>query len=327
MPTSRHSTDEHAAIYRIYGMTFASRFPFRGSLAKGEAPPDVTFNCSCKERPPAERIPDRLAKEPSENRLLLNRGADRDLLTIVGRAEFAVGADEITASIFDPQAERFMEIWFLGTILAYWLERQGIPVLHAASVAAGGGAVGFMASNKGGKSSLAATMLQAGCSLLSDDCTALRLQEQTIFASPGQPQMRFWPDQADHFLGHHEDLERVVPDESKRWVPVGPSGLGSFFDRLTPLRCLYLPSRQDPAQRETAIEIKSLGSMEAVMELIRNSFIPHVVEAAGWQAQRLEFFAELIRRVPVRRLTYPDGVKQLPRVRDAILEDLATLPA
>jgi len=328
MHSSRHSTETHAAIYRIYGMTLASHFPFRGSLAKGEAPPDLTFTCSSKERPPAERIPDRLeAKEPSENQLLLNRGADRDLLTIVGRAEFAVGADEITARIFDPQVERFMEIWLLGTVLAYWLERQGIPVLHAAAIVAGGGAVGFMASNKGGKSSLAATMLKAGYSLLSDDCLALRWQGQTLFASPGQPQMRFWPDQADHFLGRHEDLELVVPDESKRRVPVGPSGFGSFFDRPTPLRCLYLPSRQGPSQGGTDIEIRSVGGMDAVIELVRNSFIPYIVEFAGWQAQRLQFFAELVRRIPVRRLTYPDGVEHLPRVRDAILEDLETLPA
>ena len=315
-------------IYRIYGMTFASHFPFRSSLARGEAPPDLTFACSIERGLQGEEIQDRPeAAGQSENRMHLSRAEDHDLLAVVGRAEFSVAEAEIVGKIIGPEGERFIEIWFLGTILAYWLERHGIPVLHASAIVADGGAVGFLASNKGGKSSLAATMLQGGCPLLSDDCLALRWQGQTLFASPGQPQMRFWPDQADHFLGHHEDLERVVSNVAKCRVPVGPGGLGSFFDRLAPLRCLYLPCRRDPGQGGTGIKIRAVEPVEAVMELIRNSFIPHVVAAAALQAPRLNFFAELVRRIPLRRLTFPSGVHHLPRVRDAILEDLRTLPA
>lgn len=46
---------------------------------------------------------------------------------------------------------------------------------------------------------------------------------------------------------------------------------------------------------------------------------PHIVEAAGWQADRLGALSQLVEQVPVRRLVYPNGVEHLPQVVDAIL--------
>jgi len=64
---------------------------------------------------------------------------------------------------------------------------------------------------------------------------------------------------------------------------------------------------------------------DAVIELVRFTFTPHVVEALGWQPRRLAFFADLAARVPIRRLIYPSGLHHLPRVSEAILQDVASL--
>ena len=73
------------------------------------------------------------------------------------------------------------------------------------------------------------------------------------------------------------------------------------------------------------IGITPVSPRDAVIELVRHSFTPRVVEAIGLQAQRLDFFAQMVQQVPMRRLVYPSGFAHLPRVRDAILEDLQTL--
>ena len=64
---------------------------------------------------------------------------------------------------------------------------------------------------------------------------------------------------------------------------------------------------------------------EALIELIRNSFAARIVEAMGWQRERLGKLAQLVRETPIRRLRYPSGFEHLPRVRQAILDDLAAL--
>lgn len=144
---------------------------------------------------------------------------------------------------------------------------------------------------------------------------------------PGYPQMRMWPEQAQHFVGRYEDLDIVHPAFSKRRVPVDESGFGIFCGTARPLACLYLPERRDPKEWGERIEIEPVSRREAVLTLIGNSFVPAVVEALGLHPHRLSFFSQMVVRVPPRRVVYPSGFEHLPRVRQAILDDLAGLAA
>ena len=130
--------------------------------------------------------------------------------------------------------------------------------------------------------------------------------------------MRMWPEQAAHFLGHFEGLSKVHPHLEKRRVPVGPDGFGCFQAQTAPLARLYLPAREAPK-----ICMTRLGLGEAVMALVEHSFMLGVPEALGLEAARFRLFAEVARQVPVSRLAYPDGMDHLPRVRAAVLADLA----
>ena len=69
----------------------------------------------------------------------------------------------------------------LGPVIAYWLERAALPVLHASAVAVGGEAAAFLAGSTGGKSSLAAALVAAGCPLLSDDLVAIEAVPHASF--------------------------------------------------------------------------------------------------------------------------------------------------
>lgn len=166
--------------------------------------------------------------------------------------------------------------------------------------------------------------MQAGYPLLTDDILPVVRQEETFLGRPGYPNMRMWPEQSDYFLGLNQNLGIIHPKLSKRYVPVGAGGFGTFSNRPQPLACFYLPQqrRNDPGKSEPQIEITPIPPSAAVMELVRHSFTCHILEALGWQSQRLDFFAQLVQHVPVRRITYPSGFHHLPRVREAILEDL-----
>ena len=142
-----------------------------------------------------------------------------------------------------------------------------------------------------------------------------------MIGRPGYPQMRFWPDQARHFFGHYEDLGFVHPGYSKRRVPVGQGGFGEFRAAPLPLRCIYLPERQEGA----ALTITPVPRGEAVIELLRHSVAAHIVDAMGCRERRFDFLARLVRAVPVRRLVYPSGVDRLPEAGQAILDDLSGL--
>jgi hypothetical protein len=258
--------------------------------------------------------------EDGESAFRVYRLDDCDLLRFTDIMDFYVKNTRICCHLLDPLQEYLVEIYFLGAVLSYWMERMGVPALHASAIVIEGRAVGFMSSSKGGKSSLAGEFVRAGFPLLADDILPLREEnEESIVAHPGYPSMRMWPAEAEYFLGHWEDLEVVHPQVNKRWVPVGEGGFGEFCDTSQPLSCLYLPERCD--SEEEGVEIVPVSPANSVIELVRHSFASRLVEAMGWQAWRLAFFARLLARVPVRRLRYPGGFEHLEATKAAILSD------
>jgi hypothetical protein len=269
-------------------------------------------------------VSDRIV-ETGESVLTLYTHKEYDILRFTNIADFYIWPERIIAHSLNPDYTYLLEIRLLGTVLAFWLERRGMLALHTAATVVNSRAVAFLSSNSGGKSSLVASLVQAGFPLLTDDILPVENKNGVFVGRPGYPQMRMWPEQAQHFLGYYETLEIVHPAYSKRRVPVGAGGFGSFCSEAQPLACLYIPERRDPAAHGTAVTITAVPPAQAVIDLVRYSFAPRLVQAAGLQPQRLDFFAELVRQIPIRRLIYPTGYEHLPRVRDAILEDLACL--
>ena len=239
-----------------------------------------------------------------------------------------MGDHHITARLHDPDRVSWVETYLLSSGLGLWQELRGVPVLHGSVVQVNGGAVAFLAHSGQGKSGLAAALVHAGYPLLADDNLHISSADDTsadgrFLAHPGYPQMRMWPDEADHFLGGHTGLAPVIPGYDKRRVPVGAGGFGTFCKTAQPLACFYVPERcKDPRQ---PVEIAPLSPAEAVIALIRFMFMQRSVRALGLEPHHLRMFARLAESVPVRRLRYPSGFENLERTVAAILEDQARL--
>jgi hypothetical protein len=127
--------------------------------------------------------------------------------------------------------------------------------------------------------------------------------------------MRMWPEQARHFVGRAADLPRVVPHLTKRRVPVGPEGFGTFREAACPVTHLFLPERRPDA---TGLETDPLSPQEAVVALLRHSFLPNTVEHLDLAARRLPVLTALAEQAQVARLRYPEGADHLPQVAEAI---------
>lgn len=325
------SVREDWPVYSLYGLKLASDFPFANRLVETTGEPDLTFRLV--DAPPMagwEADTPAYASSPEldgteESLLYVYRRDSYHILRITGVVDYYIAPESIACYLLDPAYEYLAEIHFLGIAFSLWLELRGILALHASAVVIEDSAVAFLATNKGGKSSLAAILMQAGYPLLTDDILPLEQRGETFLGRPGYPQMRMWPDQARHFLGRYEDLGIVHPAYSKRRVPVGKDGLGTFHSEPVPLTCFYLPERCDLAGWGTGIETSHVSRTQALMSLVGQSFVPHTVEALGLQPQRLNFFARLLSQVPVRRIIYPEGYAHLPQIRRSILSDLAHL--
>ena len=247
--------------------------------------------------------------------------AAHDVLRFCRGVDFSLRRDEIFCHLRGPEDRRLVEIRLLGPVLSFWLERRGVPALHASAVVVGGRAVAFLAENQGGKTALAAALVRRGHALLTDDVLAVEASGGGFSGQPGYPQMRMWPDEAAHFCRRPDDLDTVHPSVAKLRVPISAT---DFCRSPRPLAAIYLAARRELAGGPDG-EIHPLASRDAVIELVRHSFTPHLVAAAGLQPARLELFARLATRVPVRRLVYRDGFERLPAVAERIVGDLQRL--
>lgn len=316
--------DPTSPLYEVYGLTIRSAYPFRNPLCAGTGVPDLTF--SVARDPPfpgSGKMTQPLFRSgPSsrddEDHTSIYRTDGGYVIHYSGRVDFYLVSDRIIAHLLHESCTFLVEIILLGEVLSLWLELHGIAAVHASAVVLPTGTAAFLSTNKGGKSTLAASLLQAGYPLLTDDILPVEREGGVFYGRPSFPGMRMWPHEACFFLGRYEDLEVVHPAFTKRRVPVGPAGIGVFCPERQPVRVLYVPKREEDARDVT---IESLSRKDAFIELVRNSFSAVMVEALGLGPSRMRFFAEMTARVPMRSLVYPSGFDQLPKVMDAIIED------
>ncbi len=314
-----------APTYDVYGLRLATHHQLDYHVPRCAGPADLTF--ATVTAPP---LPAGWEDTPARFDPTARGGVDERVgaVLVVGDctvvrfpeiADFFVFHDRILAQLLDPDYVFALELLLLGSVVALWLELHGVPTLHAASVAVDGHAVGFLATNKGGKSTLAAAFVQRGAALLGDDLLPLEHEGATVVARPGYPQMRFWPEQAERLLGSTRRWPRVQPGSPKLRVAVGPEGFGSFAAVPCPLARLYLPERCDDAE---GVTITHLGLGERVVELVRHSFLAGVLEALALAPKRFTAFGSVARRVPVARLRYPSGIEHLDAVCESVIADL-----
>lgn len=311
--------------WTAYGLVFTSPHAFANRLAASEAPADLWIRpvaaaplpAGWDEAPPAWRSA--AADDEYGPFLALHVTREATVFRFGGVVDFFVLPDGIAYQVLDPAYDYMVELHLLGFVLSYWLERAGWPALHASSIVVDDRAIAFLSNHGGGKTSLAATMLQRGYPLGSDDLVALTPTAAGFVARPGYPQMRMWPEQARHFVGH-DDLEQVHPNLTKRRVPVG-HGFGAFDGVARPLAALYLPRRRDGG----AIEFETMPASQALFELVRHTFLVGIVEGAGLAARRFATLAEVVRSVPLRVVSYPNGLELLPEVVERIADDAREL--
>jgi len=314
--------------YSLYGITLSSDFAFANRLAPGMGQATLTFHCTESAMPATDwQTTSPIYSSPALDEtgnctLQLFQTSDYSVLHYPDCTDYYLWPDRIICHLTNDFHRYWVEVGLLGGVLSFWLEQQGLIALHAAAVVVDDRAIAFAATNKGGKSSLAASLMQLGYPLLTDDILPVACEAAQVTGRPGYPQMRMWPDQATYFWGDYQSLEQVVPHLSKRRIPVGENQFGQFCGESVPLQCLYLPDRRPVDDWGTEVMITSLSPREALLELIKHAFAAQLVEAVPHlQIDRFRRLGQIAATISVRRLTYPSGIEYLPQVRAAILQD------
>ena len=115
-----------------------------------------------------------------------------------GVGEFLVSSDgrRILCRRYEDASTESFQVYLLGQALSFALVKRGFEPLHATTVVVGGKAAAFLGRSGFGKSTLAASFVEAGHSVLTDDLLIVQPFGAGFLAYPGPPRIKLHPDTA-----------------------------------------------------------------------------------------------------------------------------------
>lgn len=237
-----------------------------------------------------------------------------------GVGEFLISADGrvIVCRHFGQVPGESFRVYLLGQALSFALVKRGFEPLHATVVVVDNAAVAFLGDSGFGKSSLAASFLDAGHRVLTDDLLLLQAMASCVLAYPGAPRIKLMPKTARRFLGGAVSGVRMNPETEKLILSLDRKQSCSI---PVPLKAVYSLAGLQEVFPNQEIRSLPLPLCQAFIELVKNTFNIRIRDADRLERQ-LNEAARLVRLVPVRKLWFPRVWRQLPSVREAIIADL-----
>ncbi len=226
---------------------------------------------------------------------------------------FLIEPDRITVDPLPGASLEAVRLMLVGSVLGLFLRRRGLLTLHGNAVACEAGAAVVLGASGAGKSTLTAALHRRGFRFISDDVSAIDLAGPEVLLLPGLPRLKLWPDTAALFAAESADLPRAHPGLEKRIHTVA-SGLQETPHRLLLVYVL------EPGE---ATALSPIPPSEALVEMIRHAHLPRSLPITGDDSRHFEQSAELVRRIPVRRIVRAGALDRLPELLDLIEADLS----
>jgi hypothetical protein len=307
-------------VQRIHGLTIRSDVALPGIASTHAAAPDVALEL-------AERLP-----APAPVRTRYRSGSPDDATRRVeivddvrGHTAFrygdgtAVDVDlrrtpaRIRAVIAPGQTLEDLTAYLYGPVLGFLLRARGRLAMHASCVRIGDGTVLLAGPPGAGKSTTAAALATRGLTVVSDDLTALSLDDgdDAPRAWPAFDHLRLWPDGERVVFGDTTRLHRITPSWEKRRFPLDGS---AFADEPLPLRAVFA---LQPRHGGRTV-VRPLAPSRALVTLATLTYANYLLDPP-MRAQELMQLGALVRAVPVLALTPPVGRVHLDRLCDAIV--------
>lgn len=292
----------HFHSYTAYGLGIRSELALPELVAE-ERPAEVTVRLGTVEPLPTEGSKPYSCLRPSSHETRLHwQDAGRFLIR---------GGQEVVVEPVSGVEERVLRLYVLGPSLAILLHQRGRLVLHASAVEVDGGAVAFLGGAGWGKSTTAAALNARGYALVADDVIAIGPDgngRPTLYS--GFPQIKLWPEVAATLGVEPEEMALLHPKLEKR----AHRSIRKFSTQPLPLKRLYV------LEDGESLEVEPLKPQDALVELVRHSWCARVLREQETEEHFLQC-VNLVKTIPVRRLTKPRSLPKLSELVRFVVDD------
>jgi len=307
--------------YSLYGICLRSEIPLTHPEPDGNPAPDVTFSLRT-----ARWFSD--VRSGLSDTDLFNGWYDHAVLPDgsvfvrwPGYCEFVISADgrTVACGFLEEATAEWFQTYLLGVVLSYALLKQGLEPLHATAVIVDGKGVAFFGNSGYGKSTLAASFLRAGHTVLTDDLLIIREVDGSLCGFPGPSRIKLFPHIARRFQPDKITYEPIDPESEKLILPLEQH---EMHRRPVPMHRFFI--LDEPEDETCGLSIHTLSPREAFVAVVGATFNTRVRGADRLQRQ-FAAAREWSARVPVRRLVYPRRLPMIDQVRAAVIADVRSM--
>lgn len=304
-------------VYKAFGFTVRSEIPLPELLQQpgaGEAGASETSEASADiviEVQDAARLwrsvpfpPSKFAAAPG---LVVFEVPDMALFSIRnGR--------QITVSPLAGYEADTARLYLLGSCMGAILMQRRILPLHGSAIAIDGQAYAITGESGAGKSTLAATFLNQGYQLLSDDVIAVSFSSDHIpYVTPAYPQQKLWQESLAKFGMESGQYRPIQGRENKYCVPVP----AKFCTESLPLAGVYELVKSDSSE----IGISRIDKLDRFQTLFRHTYRNNFISSMGLVDWHFHFSASLLNHIHMYQLSRPAYGFSAPQLA-AIIQDI-----
>ena len=229
------------------------------------------------------------------------------------KLEFKISGDGKTIFyqyIDHSDSEVFRHILFTQ-VIPLTMNLKGIESIHASSVLSKSGVITFIGSSGYGKSTLAASLIKDGLTLVSDNVVPLFEKNNKIWTSSGPGDIGLWP-RVWKFLNPNA----VIEDPEEKCRVVLSNKQHSKGDH--PLSCIYFLY---PDKKSSEIQIQPISQQEGLVQLLNAVFRLDLRDKIMLKHQ-LSLLHKAAKLVKMKKIIYPESIPAPTQLSDAVQNDI-----
>jgi hypothetical protein len=273
--------------YYAFGLNLSSEIELPELIIGSVSEPDFTIQFG--------ELPERLETIAIEG-VRYQATVGKFLLTMDNIATYLVEeGKKITISPIAGAREEDIRLFLLGSAFGALLHQRNYLVMHGSAVTLGSQAFIFSGLSGTGKSTLAASLVQHGFRLLSDDVCAIRFtNENHAVLYPAYPQMKLWNDALSRLGEDPQNHRRVRQDLEKYGIRADEA----FVKEPVQLKQLFILTTKNSEGHQHS-EIKGIEKFTAIRN---NTYRFQFIEGLGLTKSHFQLTGKLAARTGIFRL-------------------------
>ncbi|MCF8346878.1 MAG: hypothetical protein K9G38_06670 [Bacteroidales bacterium] len=222
--------------------------------------------------------------------------------------------NKITVERLNSATDEEIRLFLLGSAFGAMIQQRDLLPFHGSTVVKDNKAYVIGGVSGAGKSSLAATLVKRGYSLLADDISVIRTNKEKVMVCPGIPHLKLWEDVMKKL---EEDLTlypKVRPQLLKYRKPAGPE----FTNQSTELHSIHVLSSKNTPGFET----EAVKGVEKFNLLKNNTYRYQYLDGLEKTVHHFRLTTDIAARSRVYRLKRPSSPLLLNELADYFEEEI-----